>query len=100
METALSLLFLTLLLGVNHKWAGVDPHNVDEGPSWIGAIIGALLITAILFVSTVADSAGYPQLASFLGSYAFGAGIAPSISTPSRLKREEEPSWLMRKLEA
>jgi hypothetical protein len=33
------ILTLTLLLAVNHKWAGIDPYNPAGGPSWLWASV-------------------------------------------------------------
>jgi hypothetical protein len=59
---------LVFLLAINQKWARVDPHNVEEGPSWPGALARAVIIVAIITVALYLQRTGRPEWASLIGS--------------------------------
>jgi hypothetical protein len=77
-------ILLVAVLAVNHKWAAVDPHNPAAGPSWMMSFVGSAFITAILLASMMIRNDESPRISAFLASYAIGAALGPSISTPYR----------------
>lgn len=89
---------IVLLLAVNQKWARIDPHNVAEGPSWLGASIRALMIVAILTVGLYLNNIGRPDWAGLIGSMAISMAFGPSISSPVIFRRDEVSDPIKRRL--
>ena len=99
----MQLVALGLLVGLltlNHKWAGIDPHNPAAGPSWLGALASSVWVTALLIGSVHLLNSGVELWAALMASFALGSALAPSISTPYRLTAREEPSRIARFLES
>lgn len=95
---------LTALLIPAKKWAEMNPHRIEDGPSWAMATLSALY-TMTLFVLAIASKAqGNAKAAAFFGSFAFGSAIGGCFLTVFKRDPEEAPNgllrWWMSKLDA
>jgi hypothetical protein len=96
MSSALLLAAATLPLALHYRWALLDPHAPELGPTWLGATAFALWV-AVLFAAALALAlGGHVRLAAFASSFALGTAISPSIAPPYRLTPAEEPSAVRR----
>lgn len=93
------ILTLTILLAINLKWAGIDPYNPASGPSWLWASFGAILTMAFFLLAIALKLNGHKLSSAFIGAYALGSALGPSVNPPHNLSMEEEPSSTWRFLE-
>lgn len=95
--TSLGFFFIsTTLAATAYKWTGVNPHRVEDGPTWFGALWSGLQASLIFFVAVTLIEGPHTEIASFLYYYACGSVIAPAFWTSFTPSPEEEPNSVMR----
>ena len=80
---------IVLLLATNQKWARIDPHNVEAGPSWPGAFTRAAIIVTIMTTALYLHNTGRPDWAGLIGSMSISMAFGPSISSPVKYSPKE-----------
>jgi hypothetical protein len=99
METALflvSLIFMTIILAAAQKWAGMNPHRIEDGPSWLWAFASALYTMALLTLAIILHVNGYRQASAFFGPFAFGSAIGGCFLTQFKPSPEHVPNAILR----
>ncbi len=89
---------IVFLLAINQKWARIDPHNVEEGPSWPHALARAVIIVVIIAVALYLQATGRPDWAGLTGSMGISMAFGPSISSPVIYRRDEVSDPIERRL--
>jgi hypothetical protein len=92
----LFLSVLTAFLIPAKKWSEMNPHRIEDGPSWVMAAVGALYTMALFVLAIASEAQGDTKAAAFFGSFAFGSAIGGCFLTQFKQSPEEVPNALLR----
>lgn len=74
------------------RMASLDPHNPAALPGRLSRGVWSLLAATSLIISLSQEG----DRALFYASFALGTILSPGLNDPFELRRDEEPSWLVR----
>ena len=103
---ASNILFLSVLMALlipAKKWAEMNPHRIEDGPSWSMATLSALYTMVLFSLAVASEPQGNTLAAAFFGSFAFGSAIGGCFLTQFKRSPEEVSNvvlrWWMSKLD-
>ncbi|MCP1835420.1 hypothetical protein J2R76_003757 [Bradyrhizobium sp. USDA 4532] len=94
-----NLLFLGILAAFlipAKKWTEMNPHRIEDGPSWGMATVSAFYTMVLFAIALISEAREYSIAAAFFGSFAFGSAIGGCFLTQFKRSPEEVPNALLR----
>lgn len=89
-------LMLTAMATIAYKWTGLNPHRIEDGPTWLSALWSGFQASLTFYIAIAMTEGPHTKTASFLYYYACGSVFAPAFWTTFTPSPAEEPNFIVR----